>query len=185
VFGELFYSLEYRGEPVTLQYADEGVPAFQLPDNLLFIGTMNNADRSIAAFDAALRRRFYFVDFAVGESPMADALAKYLDRTDQLDFSWLAPFLEGVNEFVTEPDYAVGPSYFMRPDLDDEVIIRAWRHAILPYLLDRFPDLRDEAGFDFDTLRSAAFASLVEAEDEPTPIEHVTAPLAATTTIEN
>lgn len=48
VFGELYYLLEYRDEAITLQYSQE---PFQLPSNILIIGTMNTADRSIALLD--------------------------------------------------------------------------------------------------------------------------------------
>ncbi|MBM4418705.1 MAG: AAA family ATPase, partial [Chloroflexi bacterium] len=61
VFGELYYLLEYRDEDLQLQYGRQ--EKFRLPKNLWFIGTMNAADRSIALLDAALRRRFYFVEF--------------------------------------------------------------------------------------------------------------------------
>ena len=54
VFGDLMYLLEYRDEPIDLQYSR----GFRLPCNLLFIGTMNTADRSIRSIDIALRRRF-------------------------------------------------------------------------------------------------------------------------------
>ena len=59
IFGELYYLLEYRAEHVALQYGE----TFALPENLLIVGTMNTADRSIALLDAALRRRFHFVPF--------------------------------------------------------------------------------------------------------------------------
>jgi 5-methylcytosine-specific restriction protein B len=57
IFGELYFLLEYRDEEIMLQY---GGQPFGLPKNLLIIGTMNTADRSISHIDAALRRRFHF-----------------------------------------------------------------------------------------------------------------------------
>lgn len=58
VFGELYFLLEYREEPITVQYSPHD--PFHLPGNLFLIGTMNTADRSIALVDAAMRRRFAF-----------------------------------------------------------------------------------------------------------------------------
>ena len=75
VFGELYFLLEYRDEPMQLQYSNA---EFSLPDNLYIIGTMNTADRSIALVDLALRRRFHFVEFHPGKPPVpraAQALA--------------------------------------------------------------------------------------------------------------
>src|SRR5205814_5261615 len=59
IFGELYFLLEYRDHRVRLQYSQED---FTLPANFYMIGTINTADRSIALVDAAMRRRFAFVE---------------------------------------------------------------------------------------------------------------------------
>ena len=61
VFGELLYGLEYRGSPVVTSYTVDGDSTLTVPENLLVIGTMNTADRSIGHIDYAVRRRFAFV----------------------------------------------------------------------------------------------------------------------------
>ena len=71
IFGELFFLLEYRDALVNLQYGGGDGGGFALPANLHVIGTMNTADRSIALFDAALRRRFFFLPFFPDAAPLA------------------------------------------------------------------------------------------------------------------
>ncbi|MDQ1179196.1 5-methylcytosine-specific restriction protein B [Rhodococcus sp. SORGH_AS 301] len=62
VFGELLYALEYRDARVRTPYAVEGDASMTIPSNLILLGTMNTADRSIALIDYALRRRFTFIN---------------------------------------------------------------------------------------------------------------------------
>lgn len=61
IFGELMTVIERskRDEEITLPVSGE---RFSVPKNVMVIGTMNTADRSIALLDAALRRRFGFVE---------------------------------------------------------------------------------------------------------------------------
>lgn len=137
VLGELFFALEYRNEPVLLQYSrvEES-----LPGNIWFIGTMNTADRSIASFDVALRRRFHFVHCDPATRPFRDLLARYFKSplVGRSDLLWLNHLLNSANDLVTDPAFRVGPSHFMKSDLTEKDAELIWEHAVWPYLTSRF-----------------------------------------------
>jgi DNA polymerase III delta prime subunit len=163
IFGELYFLLEYRSERIRLQYGkseeEDGGEAsyFSLPKNLWIIGTMNTADRSIALMDAALRRRFYFVDYYPDQPPIEGLLDRWLERNELDEYGWVPRVLERANAKLGESDAAIGPSHFLLRDpgeLDEERIERIWSHGVLPYLQERLmgqPDRMRE--FDLDLLR--------------------------------
>ena len=150
VFGELYFLLEYRDEEITLQYQrDEDEEKFSLPRNLFIIGTMNTADRSIALVDLALRRRFYFVEFHPDDEPVRGVLRRWLQEKHPR-MEWVADVVERANELLKDDRHAaIGPSYFMKPNLDDEMVERIWKHSVLPYIEERRFG-RDEVSDDFD-----------------------------------
>jgi len=134
VFGELYFLLEYRDRAMSLQYADE---PFTLPSNLWIIGTMNTADRSIALIDAALRRRFHFVEFFPSAWPVEGLLRRWLER-HKPEMRHVAGYVDRANALLGDRDAAIGPSHFMRPNLDDEWLEMIWTHSVLPYVAEHY-----------------------------------------------
>ena len=147
VFGELYFLLEYRDQEINLQYSDE---PFRLPPNLYIIGTMNTADRSIALVDLALRRRFYFVEFHPDEKPIKGLLRRYLKR-ESPGMEWMADVVDRANELLRDDRHAaIGPSYFMKPDLDEDAVRRIWQYSVLPYIEERLFGQGEDRLTDFD-----------------------------------
>ncbi len=145
VFGELYFLLEYRDENITLQYSDE---EFSLPKNLWIIGTMNTADRTISLLDAALRRRFHFVPFFPDEPPIEGLLRRWL-KQHKPDLEWVADVVDWINEQLGDRQAAVGPSHFLRHDLNEEWVDLVWEHSVEPYLKDQLMGQEDRYG-DFE-----------------------------------
>ncbi|WP_423916578.1 McrB family protein [Candidatus Poriferisodalis sp.] len=174
VLGELLYLLEYRGEWIQTQYRpDEG---FTLPSNLWFIGTMNTADRSIALIDAAMRRRFHFVPFFPNHGLTAGLLRRWMQRNSP-EQEWIASMVDKVNDELAEQvggDHSlIGPSYFMKKNLNEDSLRRIWEYNIEPLVEDQFFGQRDVIdGFRFGSIwkRHGPNAILEAAESqEETP----------------
>ncbi len=151
VFGELYFLLEYRDQEIRLQYS--GAP-FSLPENLYIIGTMNTADRSIALVDLALRRRFYFVMFHPDEEPVKGVLRRWIEKKSP-GMEWVAGVVEEANKKLrVDRHAAIGPSYFMKDILDEDVVKRIWKHSVLPYIEERrFGGDEVTEEFDLERLR--------------------------------
>jgi len=121
---------------VRLPYSKE---TFGVPPNLHVLGTMNTADRSIALLDAALRRRFEYVEMMPEVEALVEKLQSELDDSDEF-IALAAALLQTINdriEFLYDRDHQIGHSYFMEArdlvDLRDVFIDR-----IIPLLQEYF-----------------------------------------------
>ncbi|PTT68091.1 McrB family protein [Arthrobacter sp. HMWF013] len=137
VFGELYFLLEYRDDRIYLQYSPN--EPFTLPDNLYIIGTMNTADRSIAMMDAAIRRRFAFIELHPQTEPVKGSLLRFL-QARQLDTT-PALLLDALNAAIDEwdRDLMIGPSYFMKPAAQTPAgLRRIWKYELMPLLEEHY-----------------------------------------------
>lgn len=158
VFGELYFLLEYRDSEISLLYSDE---PFTLPSNIFVIGTMNTADRSIAMLDAAMRRRFAFIELHPERDPVQNVLAGWAATKGLQDDR--ADLLTRLNAQIQDHDAKVGPSFLMR-DLGGTGLQDVWRYEILPLLAEHHygegVDL--EARYGLATLRRQAKSSAAD-----------------------
>ncbi|MEY8040047.1 AAA family ATPase [Saccharopolyspora cebuensis] len=135
VFGELYFLLEYRDHSISLLYSSK--KDFTLPPNVFLIGTMNTTDRSIALVDAAMRRRFAFVELHPGTEPTDGLLRKWIAQRDDVEHNADTPeLLEALNARIADRDLAIGPSYFMRGDIyrRPDGLQTVWDTSIMPLL---------------------------------------------------
>ena len=141
VFGELMFLFEYRDETIDLQYSTD----FSLPAELLFIGTMNTADRSIRSIDIALRRRFDVFECL----PDGDILERFFaDRTHEV--SNLVDGFRALNEELQkqlDKHHTVGHTFFMHDPLTRTRLDQIWERKIGPLIEEYFfdqPDLAEQ-----------------------------------------
>ncbi|TXF85962.1 hypothetical protein FUA23_20085 [Neolewinella aurantiaca] len=122
---------------VTLPYSRE---EFGVPPNLYIIGTMNTADRSVEALDAALRRRFTFRE--VGPDPEVIARAHPTSgriKVGELEV-YMAELLAMINRRIKalkDADHLLGHSYFLRVN-DWKDLASAFNDRIIPLLREYF-----------------------------------------------
>jgi len=171
IFGELYFLLEYRDQSIDLMYSSDSAEPFSLPKNIHVIGTMNTADRSIALVDAALRRRFAFLPLHPSEQPTSGILRRWLIAKG-CD-TWLADLHDELNSRISDNDFKVGPSYFMRDKIASDTTGKAlelmWRTDVLPLLEDhhfgdRHVDIVGRYGLEALRKRLAAKAGLIQEE---------------------
>ncbi len=133
IFGELLTSLERdkRDKDITLPVSGA---AFRVPANVLVIGTMNTADRSIALLDVALRRRFGFVELMPEPELLDESRVGGLPLGD-----WLRRLNARICQRVRRDarNLQIGHAYFMEGDKairDVSRFARVLREDVIPLL---------------------------------------------------
>lgn len=158
IFGELLTVLEKdkRGKTVVLPVSGE---TFSVPANVHLIGTMNTADRSISLLDAALRRRFGFVELMPDSSVLRDHAVAGIP---------LAAWLDALNRRICEHvgrdarNLQIGHSYLLqggKPVKDMAAFRRALRDDLLPLL-------EEYCYEDFSALQNILGNGLMDAEGQ-------------------
>lgn len=154
VFGELITLIEDDkrwGEVnetcATLQSGDP----FAVPNNLYIVGTMNSADKSISLIDAALRRRFSFIE----QKPEADLVEN----------ATLRRVLENLNSLLADEldssDLLIGHSYFLNRTEEDLCTIL--NNSIIPLLYEYFYDNKKKVA---NVLKESAQGTGIEIVDD-------------------
>ncbi|WP_312820507.1 McrB family protein [Kaistella carnis] len=92
------------------ELSPDGDVLFGVPDNLYFIGMMNNVDKNIDSFDLALRRRFKWIyfgcDYEVIENIKNSNGELFTNRVEY------ANACKDLNEFISNPNYlGLGKSF--------------------------------------------------------------------------
>lgn len=139
VFGELYYLLEYRNETIDVLYQGSGIDgenSFTLPPNVLIIGTMNTADRSIALLDSAMRRRFSFFELHPDAAPVHGILDRWAEKHPQP--LPVAALFAALNDSIAVRDDKIGPSHLLREEPLTATDLEAiWEESLLPLLEER------------------------------------------------
>ncbi|MCG3660022.1 McrB family protein [Aliarcobacter butzleri] len=109
---------------------------FGVPENIYFIGTMNDIDRSVDSFDMALRRRFVWKHYRCDYEAIEN---KYKNENNFEKYIEVCKSLNNhiINEkgFNLSDSYELGQAYFMKPkNLTKKELDRVWLENISPIL---------------------------------------------------
>lgn len=124
---------------------------FAVPNNLYVIGTMNSADKSISLIDAALRRRFEFVEVSVNYDLIGSQLMKNV----------LSKINEKLEAQLDTTDLLVGHAYFLNKD--ESELCDILNHNVIPLLYEYFFDSKTKVK---DVLKYALDGLSYEIKDE-------------------
>lgn len=136
-------ALRYRpANPVSREKYDPAagdlLASLCVPENLVFVGTMNTADRSIAVVDIALRRRFAFYDLPCDpdlvETVLAGEKFRAVEKYAKTFVDWLQRLNGQPDErgLITDPRFQLGHAFFFKPTVQELKI--TVQRQVLPLL---------------------------------------------------
>jgi len=117
-----------------------GKQYFGVPENIYFIGTMNDIDRSVDSFDMALRRRFLWKHYECDYRVISEHDS--YERINENDLKKYITICENLNDHITGKSgfdlgesFQLGHSYFLKPKkLNQSQINETWENHIKPLL---------------------------------------------------
>ena len=137
IFGELITLLESsrrEGMPECLEvYLAQMKTMYSVPDNVFVLGTMNTADKSLTALDAALRRRFEFIEM------MPDPTVLKGRKVADVDLSKLLATINNRVEMLYDREHQLGHAYFIGVKTMDD-LAQCFIEKIIPLLQEYFFD---------------------------------------------
>lgn len=125
---------------------ENGKGYFGVPENIYFIGTMNDIDRSVDSFDMALRRRFvwkqYRCDYEAIENKYKEEKDIENKNKEEKDIENYIKSCIRLNNYIVDEkgfnlsdSYELGQAYFMKPkNLTKKELDRVWIEHISPIL---------------------------------------------------
>jgi 5-methylcytosine-specific restriction protein B len=167
VFGELLTLIELDKREEVSVSLPQSRRKFTIPRNVYIIGTMNTADRSIKLMDAALHRRFAFVEMLPDSRCLGETLIGPL---------MLSSFLERLNKQISAVvgrDKQIGHSLLMNNGAaitDEEEFAQVFKQEILPllqeYCHDNYGKLQQLIGEDLVDSTQQRLADSIDDTDK-------------------
>lgn len=159
IFGELITLIEPSKRLGADEEAQAVLPysckAFGVPGNVYIIGTMNTADRSIAAIDTALRRRFFFKEILPDPEVLKDVYVEDICISEMLSR------MNKRIEVLYDREHTIGHAYFMAlkdsPTID--TLAEIFENNIIPLLQEYFYE-------DYEKIRLVLGDNQKEAESQ-------------------
>lgn len=118
VFGELFSAIEKRGHDIKLSLRDKNNKflTLNIPNNIYFIGTLNEIDFSLERIDFALRRRFVWIEKTYDEDALRSILTeKSATNSLSIDIDSFCKKCSDVNKKIKtklSAEYYIGHAFF-------------------------------------------------------------------------